>query len=186
MGQSVSGQYMSSPTAMSENQRRNHRLTKSGALVVASENEVLNFTPVLDTSIYADNDVLFIATEIPNFVRVAGGRSLIKSVHLFDGDDQGVDVTLFLTQNATTPGTINAAISAADTVMDDIQTSIRIVAADYEDLINSQVASVGSINKMVEAAAASTSLYCWGAVRSGTPTYTASGMIIRFGVEYLD
>ena len=184
MGQTTAGQYMASPSAMSEGQRRNNRLSKSGALVATREADLISLTPVLDTSAYSDNDVLFIATEIPNFFRVAGGRAILRSVTLFDGDDQGTEVTLFLTTSATTPGTINGAISAADSVMDDIQAFVQITA--FEDLINSQVASVGGLDKVLEAADGSTSLYCWGAVRSGTPTYSASGMIIKFGVEHCD
>jgi hypothetical protein len=178
--------YAASPGAMTEGQKRVARSTKSGALVAGREADVIGFTPVLDTSAYADNDVLFIATEIPNFFRVAGGRAAIRSVTAFDGDDQATEHTLFFTNSATTPGTINGAISGADTVMDDIQAFVRIVAADYEDLINSQVACVGGVDKIIEAAAGSTSIYCWAAVRAGTPTHSASGIVYKFGVEHLD
>lgn len=184
MGMPIAAEYRASPSAMTEGQKRNLRTTKSGALAATNEGDVISFTPVLDTSIYADNDVLFIATEVTNFARVAGGRVRLTSVTMFDGDDQGTEVTIFFTTNSTTPGTINGAISGADTVMDDIQAFVQITA--FEDLINSQVANVGDINKIIECGSGTTSIYVWGAVRSGTPTYTASGLVFKFGVEYLD
>jgi hypothetical protein len=151
--------------------------------VITNNVDIIEFTPALDTNIYADNDVLFIATEIPNFFRTAGGKAKLVSCSVFDGADQGTDISLFLTTDSTTPGTINAAISAADTVMDGIQGFLQFVAAGYEDLINSQVNQLNNINMILEAASGSTSLYAWGAVRSGTPTYAASSLLFRFGVE---
>lgn len=187
MGQSISAKYTASPSAMSEGQIRTSRCTTSGTLVAGRESQVLSFTPALDNGVtYADNDVLFIAAEVANFARVNGGRSMLKSVTVFDADDQTTELTLFLTQNATTPGTINGAISAADTVFDDIEAFQRILATDYEDLINSNVACVGNIQKIVETASTTTSLYCWGAVRAGTPLHTTSGLQFKFGIEYID
>ena len=187
MGQTIAAEYRASPTAMSEGQRRNSRSTASGVLVAGREAQVLEFTPVLDGAVtYADNDVLFIATEIPNFVRTVGGRSLIRSLGVFDADDMTTELALYITQSATTPGTINGAISGADSVMDDIQTHIRVLATDYDDLINSNFASLGNIQKIVEAWASTTSLYCWGAVRAGTPLHSTSGLLFRFGIEYID
>lgn len=176
--------YAASPAAMTEGNKRVARCTKSGALVATQEADLITFVPVLDTGIYADNDVMFISTEITNFFRTAGGRAELVSATLFDGDDQGTEVFVFLTTNSTTPGTINEAISGADAVMDDIQAYIDFVT--YEDLINSKVCHRAGINKILEAAAGSTSLYAWGAVRSGTPTYTASGVKILFGVKHYD
>jgi hypothetical protein len=186
MGQTMAAEFRTPSSAMTTGQKRNLRATLGGTLIAGRESDVISFTPALDTSQYADNDVLFIATEVPNFVRVAGGRSILRSVTVFDGDDQATEHTLFFTNSATTPGTINGAISGADSVMDDIQTFVRIVAADYEDLINSQVACVGGIDKVIEAAAGSTSIYVWAAVRAGTPTHSAAGNIYKFGIEYLD
>lgn len=177
--------FVTSPSAATESQKRVARATKSGGLVAGREADVISFTPVLDTSQYADNDVMFIATEITNFARVAGGRVRLTNVTVFDGDDQATEHTLFFTQSATTPGTINGAISGADSVMDDIQTFVRIVAADYEDLINSQVACVDT-NKIIEVGAATTSIYCWAAIRAGTPTHSAGGNIYKFAVEFID
>lgn len=149
--------------------------------VITNNVDIIEFTITADTSIYADNDVLSISAEVTNFFRTAGGAAKLVSATLFDGDDQGTEVEVFFTTNATTPGTINGAISAADTVMDDIQGSIIFVT--YSDLINSQVCTLPDINLILQAAAGSTSIYVWSAVRSGTPTYTAAGLKLKLGVE---
>lgn len=150
--------------------------------VITNSVDLIDFTPVVDTSIYADNDVLFIATEITNFFRIAGGKAKLVSSTMFDGADQGTEATIFFTTSATTPGTINGAISGADSVMDDIQAYVQHTT--FEDLINSQISHVADINAILEASAGSTSIYCWGAVRSGTPTFgAASDLKFKFGVE---
>lgn len=150
---------------------------------VGADVEVISFTPVLDTSAYADNDVMFIATEITGFFRTEGGRAELVSLTAFDGDDQATEHTVFFTTNSTTPGTINGAIAAADTVFDDIQGFVQVVAADYEDLINSQVACKRDLGLILEAATGSTSIYAWAAIRAGTPTHSVSGVVYKLGVR---
>lgn len=143
---------------------------------------VIDVTIVADTSIYADNDVLFISQIVTGVSDIEGGTVKLTNAVLFDGDDQGTEVEVFFTTNATTPGTINGAISGADTVMDDIVGSLNF--ATYSDLINSQVA-VLTTNQVMKCAAGSKDLYIWGAVRSGTPTYTASGLKLKLAFERL-
>lgn len=144
---------------------------------------VVELTPVLDTNIYADNDVLFISTEIAGVSDMQGGVVKLVSAVLFDGDDQGTEVEVFLTTNSTTPGTINGAISAADTVLDDIVG--RLHFSTFNDLINSQNSVLTGQDQIIQLGSGSTSLYAFGVVRSGTPTYTASGMKLKLGFERL-
>ena len=148
---------------------------------VGSNADVIEFTLVADTNIYADNDVLAIsALTGGQLARVAGGCFTIVSASLFDGDDQGTEVYLYFTTNATTPGTINGALSAADTVFDDIQGYIDFVT--YEDLINSQVCHRKNLQMLLQCADGATDMYCFAVVRSGTPTYTASGLKVKLGI----
>ena len=149
--------------------------TTSGSAVV------LDFTPTLDTSIYADNDVLFISTILTGVSDQLGGTVELVSAVCFDGDDQGTEVEVFFTTNSTTPGTINDALSAADTVFDDIVG--RVHFATFNDLINSQNSVATGQAQIMQCGAASKDLYVFGVVRSGTPTYTASGMKFKFGFK---
>lgn len=144
---------------------------------------VIDFTPTLDTNIYADNDVLFISTVLTGVSDIQGGTVKLVSAVCFDGDDQGTEVEVFFTTSATTPGTINGALSAADTVFDDIVGRAHFVT--FADLINSQVCVLTGQDQLIKCAAGSQDLYVFGVVRSGTPTYTAAGMKFKFGFERL-
>lgn len=157
--------------------------SKGHVKVTSGSGAVIDFTPTLDTSIYADNDVLFISTEVANVSDVKGGVVKLVSAVCFDGDDQGTEVEVFFTTSATTPGTINGALSAADTVLDDIVGRLHFVT--FNDFINSQNCILTAQNQIIQLPAGSTSLYAFGVVRSGTPTYTAAGMKFKFGFERL-
>lgn len=144
---------------------------------------VIDFTPTLDTGAYADNDVLFISTAVPNVSEREGGYVKLVSGICFDGDDQGTEVEVFFTTNSTTPGTINMALSAADTVFDDIVG--RLHFATFNDLIGSQNCILTGQDQIIKCADNTTGLYAFGVVRSGTPTYSAAGMKFKFGFEQL-
>lgn len=157
--------------------------SKGHLKVSSGSGTVIDFTPTLDTSIYADNDVLFISTIVTGVSDIEGGVVKLVSAICFDGDDQGTEVELFFTTNSTTPGTINSALSAADTVFDDIVG--RVIFATFNDLINSQQSTLTAQDQIMKCAAGSKDLYVFGVVRSGTPTYTAAGMKFKFGFERL-
>lgn len=155
--------------------------SKGHTKVTSGSGVVVDFTPTLDTSIYADNDVLFISTEVTGIGDVQGGIVELVSAVCFDGDDQGTEVEVFFTTSATTPGTINGALSAADTVFDDIVARLHFVT--FNDLINSQNCVLVNQGQIIQLPSGSTSLYAFGVVRSGTPTYTAAGMKFKFGFK---
>lgn len=145
--------------------------------------DVFTFTPTLDTNIYAADDLLFDATEITNFMRVVGGRGIIQSITVIDKDDQGVAFDLFSSPVTVDFGTVNSApsISDADAILG-VQRICRVESSDYLDLGGCRVATITNIGLLVEADAASRSMF-WAAVtRGGTPTYTAAGLVLRIGV----
>lgn len=143
-------------------------------------------TPTLDTSIYADGDVLFNSVEIPN-VGFANGRCAeLISITGHDLSDQGVAMDLVFTQAALTLGTINAAVSAADAAITaaGFLGHARIATTDYLDLINGQgFSKLLSGPIMLECATGSKSVYVAGITRGGTPTYAAAGLVFNFGVR---
>jgi len=142
---------------------------------------VKTFTPVLETSILADNDVFFVATEIPCFFPENGKATLI-SVVVLDGDDQNTDFDLYFFDGSVTLGTLNAAVSISDADAAKCLGSVRMEAAtDSDDLINSRLFVKRGIGLQLQAADGTRSLWVGGVVRSGTPTYTASGMKIKLG-----
>jgi hypothetical protein len=68
------------------------------------EGKLTLITPVLDTSVYATNDVLFVATAF-NGARVAGGRAYLQSLVAVDADDQGQAMEFYFFSEAVTLGT---------------------------------------------------------------------------------
>lgn len=143
---------------------------------------VATLTPVLDTDAYAANDVLFVPIEVENVFAVAGGCRALHSIVVLDGDDQGVDIDLVFMNADGELGTINSAVSISDADAAKILGAVSLVAEDDAiDLVNSRLYTKTAVGLVLEAAAGSTSLWVAGIVRSGTPTFTASGMQIRLG-----
>ena len=157
--------------------------SKAHLKVSSGSGIVKDVTPVLDTNIYADNDVLFVPIEITGVSDMQGGVVKLVSAVLFDGDDQGTEVEVFLTTNSGSVGTINGALSPTDAIADDIVA--RLHFSSFNDLINSQNSVLTGQDQIIQLAAGATSLYAFGVVRSGTPTYTASGMKLKLGFERL-
>lgn len=143
--------------------------------------QVLTVTPTLDTSIYANNDLLFDRIEVSALSRERDGIVVVDSVTLIDKDDQGTAVDLYFSDDSGTWGTFNAAISVTDAIADGVQGVVAVAAADFKDLINNQVAHFNDVGIAIKQAS-SGSIWVIGAVRSGTPTYTAAGIVLRLGV----
>jgi hypothetical protein len=185
MAQGIKGVYeQSAPAASSDQETRLARMLSKGALCVSSgAGVVIDLTPVMDTSIYADNDVAFVPIEVANVSDVKGGVVKLVSGICFDGDDQGTELEVFLTTNSGSVGTINGALSPTDAIADDIVGRLHFVT--FNDLINSQQCVLTGQDQIIQLAAGSTSLYAFGVVRSGTPTYTASGVKLKLGFERL-
>lgn len=153
----------------------------SGALAVGTPGDVIPVTLSLDTSAYADGDVHADFQEVTGFFSRAGGRALIQSVSVVDKDDQGIAFDILTTPLAVSLGTENSAPNISDTNAETVQRLTRVETSDYIDLGGVRVATKTGLGLMVEADVASTSLRI-GTIIRGIGTYTASGVILRFGV----
>lgn len=172
--------YNSSVPSVSNGDQAQFQCDNEANLLVANGGaNVIDVTLVADTSIYADNDVLAVPQEITGVFNRLGGRARLESIVLLDGDDQGTEIDLIFMNANGTLGTINAAVSISDADAAKIVGHVSIVAADFTDLINSQLATKRGLGLVMEAAAASSSLWIAAVVRSGTPTYTASGLKLK-------
>lgn len=148
-----------------------------GAVTVDSD--IIEVDLTLDTSAYADGDLLADAQEVPNFFG-ENGVGTITSIMVVDTDDQGIAFDLFFTDDSTSWGTENSAVAIADAQADDIQVVVSVATSDFVDLVNSQVAFKGNVNAIVKTSGAG-NLYV-AAVSRGAGTYTASGLKLRIGV----
>lgn len=142
---------------------------------------VVDLTPVLSTSIYADNDTLFIPIEIPGVFKNNGPAELVSAT-VFDSDDQGTEFDLVFTSADLVFGALNGPVDVTDADALKYLGVVSFVAADVTDLINSQIFVKRNIG-LIMAPGANSSLWVSGVVRSGTPTYTASGMKIKLAFK---
>lgn len=148
---------------------------------VRSSSEVVEFTPTLDTSVYAAGDVLFATTAITSVFPANNGKGILHSLVVNDKDDQKPVFDLYFLRANTSIGTINAAPSITDAGADDIVARVSIASADWRDLGGCSVAVVPSIGQVIETGAATTSLWVAAVLVSGTPTHTASGLVFKLG-----
>jgi len=149
--------------------------------------DIITVTPTIETSTIDANDVLFNPVEITNAVSVEGGRSLLHSVCLIDQTntsvDAGVSIDLVFTQDSTNLGTLDAAVSCADTVLDGIIGIINVSADDYKDMINGQIATKTNIGLvLIGASATSKSVYVGGVIREAGTARAADAIDLRIGV----
>ena len=147
--------------------------------------DFITVTPTIETSSIDANDVLFNPVEITNAVSVNGGRSLLHSICLIDQTntsvDAGVAIDLVFTQDSTNLGTLDAAVSCADTVLDGI---IGIVPmTSYVDMINGQISTKTNIGLILAGASASSqSVYVGGVIREAGTARAADAIDLRIGV----
>lgn len=143
-----------------------------------SQLSVYDVTPVLEASILADNDVFFVPIEVPQ-VFDKGLPRMLQSVSVIDGDDQATEFDLIFSNATITLGTLNSGVTISDADAAKIIGSVSFLTTDAVDLINSTVFKKSGIGLIMKGV--TSSLWVSGVVRSGTPTYTASGFKIKLG-----
>lgn len=156
----------------------------------ASENHIgevgspianVQVTPTLDTSQYASGDVLFDTTAIAGAVRTSGGKALLQSLCVVDKDDQKPAFNLVFLRANQSLGTFNVAPDIDDTEVLDVCGIVEVVAGDYKDLGGASVASIKNLGLIV-GATTGTTVYVAAYLTAGTPTHTASGLKLTFGL----
>lgn len=142
---------------------------------------VVDLTLSLDTSAYADGDVLAATQEVASVTRENGGPALLESINLLDEDDNGTALDLVFFDANVALGTENSAPNISDANARNILGIVSIATGDYVDLGGARVALKRDLGLILKAASGSRSIYVAAITRGGTPTYTASGIKIRFG-----
>lgn len=142
---------------------------------------VKQIRPTLDTSAYADGDVLFTPIEITELAPV-NTPVLLQTVTVVDVDDQGAAFDLLFFRRSVTLGTINVAPSISDADALFYAGRVSIASGDYYDLGGARVADASDLSRprLMAPGENNTSLWVAGISR-GTGTYTASGLQIRLG-----
>jgi hypothetical protein len=151
-------------------------------VVVGCPDIVVTVTPTCDTSAYAAGDLIFDSTEVPAAVRVVGGQAVLQSLTIIDISDQGVAFTLLVANAETDFGALNSAPNPDDTEVATVIGWIPVVAADYVDLGASKVACVRNIGLLLQAGAATTSVWVACVNGTGTPTFAVAGLVLQLGL----
>ena len=140
---------------------------------------ILSATPILDTNIYAAGDTLFTTLAVTGVARGANAPVLLRNIYVIDKDDQKPVFDIYFFDRTVTFGAFNVvpAISNADAGY--CQGYVSIAAGDYKDLGGVSVAKV-SVEMILQPLA--TSLFIAGVNLSGTPTHTAAGLVLKFGI----
>ena len=145
--------------------------------------DIIDVTLTLDTSIYADGDVLSDTATLTNAMRVAAGGGTLRSIVLIDEDDQGTALDVVFFKATQSLGTKNSAPNISDSAARDCLGSVNIATTDYIDLGGVRVATKRDLNLALESASGSRDIFIGTITRGGTPTYTANGLRVKIGIE---
>lgn len=145
--------------------------------------ELFDVTLSLDTNAYAGGDVLADTQIITNAVRENGGRATLRSLTVIDKDDQKVALDVWILASGVSMGTENAAPDIDDTEGLQLLGFVPIAAADYKDLGGVAAACIKNVGLVCKAAADARGLYVAVVNGAGTPTYSADGLVMRFGFD---
>ena len=165
-----------------------------------SNYSIIRVTPTLDTNAYADGDVLFVATEIPNAVRGAGCCSKLLNMFVMDQSDTAdSDILFMFSEGSTALGTINATANISDANLEAIGVNgwcklDADQASTEENIDNARIFKTLPANgtqegseptMLLQAAAGSTSVYVQGLLISATtPTYAADDIDLILHIQY--
>lgn len=141
---------------------------------------IVSIRPTLDTSAYADGEVLFAATKLADVVIDPMSEVMLHSVAVTDISDQNAAFDLLFFSSSVTMGTLNAAVSISDADALLHVGRVQVATSDYYDLGGADVASIGSLGRIMRTAHESRDLWVAGVSR-GTATYAANGLLLTFG-----
>ena len=150
---------------------------------VRAVDETWDVTLSLDTNAYADGDVLADTQLIGACFQENGGKALLTNVTVFDLDDQAGAMSIVFLKANTSLGSENSAPSISDANLTNVVAVVEIAATDYVDFANSQIADIGNIGKVIEAASDADDLYV-GVLSEDAKTYTAAGIKLRIGLSF--
>lgn len=160
----------------------------------ASNYNIIRVTPTLDTSAYAQGDVLFTATAIPNAVRGNGGCSKLVSMYVLNQLTTDVDIAYIFSEGSTALGTINATANISDANLEALNingflhqdaSEAGTLQLDNADLHKVYDAPDNGTPLLLQAAADTTTVYVQGILTgSATPTYAADDIDLILHIQY--
>jgi hypothetical protein len=148
---------------------------------------VITISPTLDAGAYASGDVLFASTKLENVALDTKGLANLRTLVVLDlaNQKQAIDFYFF----SQDPGSVGAANSAFDLSNTQIANCIGRYSVASADYITAKSGTNAEATKLLEmllaTAASSKDVWVVGVCRSGTPTYGAAGLKVKFILEQL-
>ena len=153
------------------------------------QTNIITVVPTLDTSAYANGDLLFDATAVALPWNGLDGSVWLADVQAFDADDQTLYVwDLYIASTSVDMGTLNSAPSTSDADAVNLIGRIRFDGTasppDGVDVGGGKLYSKAAGNPPLPIAvrpaiANPNTLYVCGVCVTGTPTHTATGLKLR-------
>jgi hypothetical protein len=150
---------------------------------VGGNSKIVEVVPTLDTSAYASGDRLGSIMTVAA-MRFPGGSAVLQDIVIVDQakQSQAIDV-LFFDESPTVASADNAAIDIADAQMNGkFIGRVSVAVSDYSALAASSEATVKNVGLLLKAISGATDVFALMVCRSGTPTYGASDLIVKFKV----
>lgn len=146
----------------------------------------VDVTLTLDTNAYADNDVLADSQIVAACVRANDAMGWLVGLRLLDEDDQAAfDFDLVLLSANASIGTENDPVSISDANARNVIGIVSVLQTENPsvDLVNNKVTWIGPNHKdmpvPIKPVSGADDIYVALILRSGTPTFTASGIRLR-------
>lgn len=156
-------------------------MAKNHLGTMTAPSKIIDVTLTLDTGAYASGDLMADAQEIPNVFGTdeRDATGVLQSLTLIDKDNQGMSMDLFFTDDSTSWGTENSAVSITNAIADGIMGFASVATSDYASVGSQQIAHLNNLS-MVLKGVAKPSLWI-AAVARGSGTYAADGIVLRLG-----
>lgn len=150
---------------------------------VISPSDIIPVTLSITPQPYGAGDVICDGQEVANALRSVGGKAILQSLVLVDKDDQGAALTIYFLNANTDFGTASIIPNITDTNATNILGWVDVGTGDYKDLGGVRVANganLRNLGMMLESP--DTSIWLAVINGAGTPTYTASGLVLNLGI----
>lgn len=149
-----------------------------------SQSVVRSITLSLDTNAYGSGDVIAATQELTEAVKALDGGAFLESMTVIDKDDQGAAFDVYVMDANVAMGTENSTPNISDANAENILGKIAVGTSDYSDLGGVKVATIKNLHIPIKSSGGTSSVYVAVVNGSGTPTYTAAGIVLRFGIVY--
>lgn len=144
--------------------------------------KVAGSTLAVNTTAYDDGDLVGTKMTLTDILpHGRGGLLETVTLHDLDAQDAALQLLIWDTNPSGTTFTNNSALDVADADLPNIIARIAIAATDYTDLADNSVGCVTQIAIPVKAAIQGI-LYAALVSDGATPTYSANGLSITFGL----